>query len=171
MNDGKKMVLVVEDNPRQAEKIANILNTSYSYYAVIAANGVEALAVIKKNRRFFGLLPNRIKCVLLDLQMPEMSGEEFLKIFRQQERKNIFAQFLPIIVITAYNDLERWDKVTDPIHGMVAGYLNKPIDEQKLLYLLHSVIFKEETEYFIEETLRKDIELHEKLDNTPQPGA
>lgn len=161
---GKELILLVEDHERQAEKLANLINNNYSYYAIVAHNGYEAFDAIKKNRRFFGLLPNKIKCILLDLQMPKLSGEEFLYMLRKRERFNIFSKFMPVIVLTAYTDLVHWDKVTNPIFGMVAGYLNKPVNEKELFDMLHRVVFKNDAEYLIEETMRLSYKLHDELE-------
>ena len=151
----KKLILIVEDNPKQAEAFADIINDTYSYQAITANNGIQALDIIKKHRRVFGFCQNKISCILLDLQMPVMDGETFLKKLRLQERRNIFCQFLPVIVLTAYDEIDRWRKTTDPIYGMVADYLIKPIDEKKLLYLLNEIVFKIRTEDFIEDTLNE----------------
>ncbi len=156
----KKLVLIVEDEKGLALEMAELLKESFTYEPLIANNGKEALAILKKHERWLGLGNNKISCILLDFQMPEMSGEEFIREYRKQEMKNPFKQFMPIIITTAYDDLQRWDVATDPMHGMASGYLVKPVDKDKLLNLLHKVIFLKDAETLIEATLKKDHEKH-----------
>ena len=158
----KSLILIVEDDLPLAKEMEEMLNATYSYRAIVAHNGIEAFKMLKKYQRFFGLLNNKIDCILLDFQMPEMSGEEFLRKLRKSERWSPFKRFIPVIVTTAYEDLSRWDIATDPIYGLAAGYLVKPIDRKKLFNLLHAIVVKQDTEYLIEDTLKEDYIEHDK---------
>ena len=109
-------ILLVEDdqvdvmNVRRAfEKnhIANPLN--------VAADGLEALDMLRQN-----IVPEDRRIVLLDLNMPKMSGLEFLRELRADPS----LQATPVIVLTTSND-ER-DKI-EAYNFNVAGYLLKPV--------------------------------------------
>lgn len=79
-------ILVVDDDPVIVEMLIELLAFE-GYTALGASNGLEALDTIRARRP--GL-------VLLDLQMPKMSGAEVIQALTQ----SAFAD-LPIIVITA----------------------------------------------------------------------
>ena len=109
-------ILVVDDddvdvmNIRRAFKKANITNPVW-----VASNGVEALAMLRD-----GTVPTRNRLVLLDLNMPQMNGIEFL---REVRRDPEFA-LLSVVVLTTSN--EDRDKV-EAYKLNVAGYLVKPV--------------------------------------------
>jgi FixJ family two-component response regulator len=66
-------------------------------------------------------------CLILDVQMPGMKGWDLLEHLRAA------GVALPVILITAYNDAQTYDRAAPA--GIVA-YLQKPFDEQTLLEAL-----------------------------------
>ncbi|EDX85661.1 hypothetical protein S7335_3364 [Synechococcus sp. PCC 7335] len=113
-------ILLVEDdrvdvmNVQRSFKQANIANPLY-----VASNGVDALAILKGEHREISM-PNVRRLVLLDLNMPKMSGLELL----QNIRKDPSLRSTPVIVLTTSNQekdrMEAYDL-------NVAGYLLKPV--------------------------------------------
>jgi FixJ family two-component response regulator len=69
-------------------------------------------------------------CMILDIQMPGMTGWELLAELKAAGR------MLPVIIITAYNEAPSPERVQQA--GIVA-YLHKPFDEQALLEALQRV--------------------------------
>jgi len=153
----KPLILIVEDEFEYAEKIANAVKSSNKYDAIIAHSAPQALATLKKNKIFFGLLPNRISCILLDIKMPGMNGLEFLKEVRQNYKDTV-----GVFMLTAYEDVEKWDKA---LEGFVACYIKKPFDRHDLLSRLDK-FFSEDKEVankMISKTLVEGIERMEEL--------
>ena len=109
-------ILLVEDdevdvmNVKRAFKKNNIANPLF-----VAANGVEALEQLRQ-----GAIPRDRRIVLLDLNMPQMNGIEFLRELRRDPELNL----TPVIVLTTSND-ER-DRI-EAYNLNVAGYLLKPV--------------------------------------------
>lgn len=112
-------VLLVDDddvdimNVQRAFKKNNIVNPLY-----IANNGVEALDLLRGNG--VAPIPSERRLVLLDLNMPKMSGLEFLR----EVRADPALHALTVIVLTTSDD-ER-DKV-EAYNLNVAGYILKPV--------------------------------------------
>jgi len=109
-------ILLVEDdevdvmNVQRAFKKNNIANPLF-----VAGNGVEALEQLRGGR-----IPRDRRIVLLDLNMPQMNGIEFLRTLRADPELNL----TPVVVLTTSND-ER-DRI-EAYHLNVAGYLLKPV--------------------------------------------
>ena len=143
--DNKIIILVVEDNQLENQLICNVLK-KLGYDTLSAYNGLEALEVLHKNRKGFGLWSSKISCIILDWNMPKMTGMEFIKTLRKKERLNTFRRFMPVIISTAYDETEKRDLAACDIEGMAAGYLTKPFDEKELSDLLNKIINKNETE-------------------------
>jgi CheY-like chemotaxis protein len=109
-------ILLVEDdevdvmNVRRAFQKNRITNPLF-----VAGNGVEALDQLRG-----GKIPRDRRIVLLDLNMPQMNGIEFLREIRRDPELNL----TPVIVLTTSND-ER-DRI-EAYNLNVAGYLLKPV--------------------------------------------
>lgn len=69
----KKRILVIEDDPIQAELFSTILS-SCGLDCTIAENAEQALALLKRNH---------LDLIFLDMRLPNMPGSEFLPIIRQ----------------------------------------------------------------------------------------
>ena len=109
-------ILLVDDDEvdvmtvRRAFTKANIANQLY-----VATDGIEALALLRTEG-----IPTSRRLVLLDLNMPRMSGIEFLR----EVRADPALQALTVVVLTTSN--EDRDRV-DAYQLNVAGYLLKPV--------------------------------------------
>lgn len=92
----------------------------------IAANGVEALALLENGEKE---LPGLI---ILDINMPKMNGIEFLQIVKGDVR----LKTIPVVVLTTSR--EEQDKVESFEHG-VAGYIVKPIDYEDFIEVVRAI--------------------------------
>ena len=94
--------------------------------AVLAENGRDCLAALEKDT--FDL-------VLMDIQMPVMSGEAALREIRKKEEGTSYHQ--PVIALTAYSlrgDKERF------IEGGFDGYVSKPLEIDLLVEEMKRVL-------------------------------
>jgi two-component system chemotaxis response regulator CheY len=111
----QRPILVVEDEPDAREALREFLQTC-GFTVVCAENGQAALDEIRLRQ----VTPSLI---LLDLMMPVMDGDNFLKRARQDER----VKDIPLILTTAH----------PPEHSpATAAILVKPIRPERLLTLL-----------------------------------
>ncbi len=121
MEEKKIHILLVEDdevdvmNVQRAFKKTNNVNPLY-----IAANGLEALDILRGKGKTEPAMPQARRLILLDLNMPRMNGIEFLRELRQDEN----LRSIPVIVLTTSN--EDRDKV-EAYNLNVAGYILKPV--------------------------------------------
>ena len=81
----------------------------------VAGDGIEALEMLRG-----GGVPLSRRIILLDLNMPRMTGIEFLRELRRDSR----LMHTPVVVLTTSND-DR-DKI-EAYNLNVAGYLLKPV--------------------------------------------
>lgn len=101
-------VLIVEDDPATREVLGRTLER-LGWAIVEAANGRIALERVKAHTPAL---------ILLDLQMPEMDGFEFL----DEIRRNDAWREVPVVVVTS-RDLSQADR--DRLNGEVEGILQK----------------------------------------------
>ena len=108
-------ILVVEDDQDSRDLIAEVL-TSDGYAVTQARNGRDALAKLST-------MSPEPTLVLLDMMMPEMDGEEFLRVLGPQRLVS-----LPVVVLSGYAPETR---------ALGArGVLRKPIEMDALLELV-----------------------------------
>jgi CheY-like chemotaxis protein len=119
-------VLIVEDNPYMRQVIRNLLTTLGIKRIAEAADGIEGLEAIRT------FVPD---VVLLDWEMPLLSGAELVRIVRSP---GVFpTPDLPIVILSAHG--ERW-RVVEAMRLGVNEYLIKPVSAQALHARLMSII-------------------------------
>ena len=107
-------VLLIEDDTIEVMKLERTLSkVDTKHYIIKATNGEEALKILKSGDK----LPD---IILLDLNMPRMSGIEFLEILKA----DAIMQYLPTIILTTSEN--RADLLKCYQLG-IAGYVIKPL--------------------------------------------
>lgn len=110
-----KTCLVVDDS-RVIRKVACRILKELSFDAEEADNGAAALMACRKQ------MPDLI---LLDWQMPQMSGKDFLKVLRSQTKGNH-----PVVVLcTTENDIS---DISEAVAAGADEYIMKPFDRGML---------------------------------------
>jgi len=108
-------VLVVEDDADVREALVFLLEDA-GIRAVGATDGLDALERIEG-----GFEPSLI---LLDLMMPVMDGERFLRIRKDDPR----LCRIPVIVVSAMQTMR-----VDPAEMRVSAIIPKPVDPQRVI--------------------------------------
>src|SRR5258705_9287869 len=80
-------ILIVDDNEDPRMMLGNFLSLA-GHETIFAANGWEALLTLEHAN---------VDLILLDLMMPGMDGQTFLRILRQGQKK----ANLPVAIVTA----------------------------------------------------------------------
>ncbi|MSU59052.1 MAG: response regulator [Pedosphaera sp.] len=115
MNSQTAHVLLVEDDPKLPELLAELLSES-NITVLHAPTAADALALVRDTH---------VDLVLLDLGLPGMNGFELL----QQLKESPETQSIPVIVLTA------WNSTKDKVRGFELGavdYLTKPFEAAEL---------------------------------------
>ncbi|PKM85668.1 MAG: DNA-binding response regulator [Firmicutes bacterium HGW-Firmicutes-11] len=115
-----KKIMIVEDEEKISEVIASFL-TSKGYGTLVANTGTKALAMLENEV---------VSLVLLDLMLPELSGEEVCRRIRLISR-------VPIIMLTAKSS------EPDLLHGLDIGaddYITKPFSLKALHARIEAVL-------------------------------
>ena len=130
-----KKILIIDDDPDVILFLETIL-TDNGYETYQANNGQEGLDILKETR------PDLI---LLDLMMPVKSG---LGFFRDIKRTDEFKD-IPVIMVTGVAgetgiDLEqffkRGVKQREGMELRPDGYIEKPIDPDRLIEMIKEII-------------------------------
>jgi two-component system alkaline phosphatase synthesis response regulator PhoP len=115
-----KKILVVDDNPDIRKMLKDYLSAE-GFQVSTAVNGQKALFVAREEK------PD---CIILDMMMPEMGGQEFLSVYTKESDT-------PIIILTA--KIEETDKVL----GLELGaddYVTKPFSPRELTARVNAIL-------------------------------
>ncbi|MEW6671283.1 MAG: response regulator [Thermodesulfobacteriota bacterium] len=118
-----KKVLTVDDSP-SVRKLVEFTLKAKGFGVNSAGNGLEALELMAKER---------FDAVILDINMPQMNGLEFLQKIRAD---NTFAA-IPVIMLTTEGQDEDKDKA---ISLGATAYIVKPFKPTQLLGLLEKIL-------------------------------
>jgi len=120
----RKKILVVDDEEDVRETLGTVLE-NLDYQALLAADGEEALSILKHQR---------IDVVLSDLYMPGMNGIELLKRVKTEKKNTIF------MMITAHPTIET---AVDAIKKGAYDYLTKPFHIEEVRIKLSRAMEKQ----------------------------
>ena len=101
----KKRVLIVDDDPRLADKLATLLGARYETRS--ASNGFDALSEVNRG----------VDVILLDLRMPGLDGPGFVNELQQHRIQ------IPVVLMSANPNLAETARTLGIRH-----YLAKPFD-------------------------------------------
>ena len=113
-------ILVVDDDPDTRILLSEFL-TGHGFIVHVARDGRHALQLLAH------LAPPDL--ILLDYQMPVMSGKHFLA----RRRRNPRLRRIPVVLLSA------WTRVWSPTGHDAVEVLSKPVDPDRLLTLVQRI--------------------------------
>ena len=126
MENKHKTIIMVDDDITNLTVAKNNLSGDYDVFTV--PSGKKLFQVLEK------VTP---ALILLDIEMPEMSGYDVIKILKESDRwKNI-----PVIFLSAKTDSENEGKA---LNMGATDYIVKPYSKEQLLASLRKHIISEE---------------------------
>lgn len=111
-----KTILIVEDNELNMKLFHDLLE-AHGYQTLQTADGLSALDIARENR------PDLI---LMDIQLPEVSGLEVTKWLKEDEE----LRSIPVVAVTAFAMKGDEEKI---IEGGCEAYISKPISVNSFL--------------------------------------
>lgn len=145
----KDCILIVDDEPTNIRLLSEVLKQDYDLK--VATSGSQTLSLLEKDAEGIDL-------ILLDVNMPEMSGIEVLEKIKQQPEW----QEIPVIFVTALN------QECDETEGLKKGavdYITKPISAaivkariETQLILRHAKLALSNQNKILEEKVRERTE-------------
>jgi CheY-like chemotaxis protein len=118
-----KTILLIDDEP-QAVAVFQTALSSAGYSALVANSGKKAWEVIKTNK---------IDLILLDMMMPDMSGNDFIKMLRQEDQY----KDIPIVILTNFGNEELVkEAISLGARDYILKYQASPVDFAEKIKIL-----------------------------------
>jgi len=89
--EARKKILIVDDDPTMLRMIKTLLSASYRVY--VANSGMNAITFLANNK---------VDLILLDYEMPVISGAKVLEMIRSE----VSTASIPVMFLTSKNDKE-----------------------------------------------------------------
>lgn len=136
-------VLIADDEPFILEGLKHVINWDEHGLEIVAtaANGIEALEVIKNNN---------VNLLLTDIKMPNMDGLSLLKEIRKKGHD------IRCIILSGYDDFEY---VREAAKLGIENYLLKPVEPNELSSTILNTIEKVESDLYKKMKSREDINI------------
>ncbi len=124
----EKKVILVEDDPDHADLITRALGEEGTEEKVILLrDGMEAIDCFQKlGVKWNGQIEHKIKLIILDLNLPKVSGIDVLKFLK----KNSKYSKIPVIVLSTSSDQRTIDEV---YKNGANGYFVKPASYEEFV--------------------------------------
>ncbi len=124
-------ILLVEDNPGDVRLTREALRDSKLHNVLhVVEDGVEALTFLRQEQPY----PHapRPDIILLDLNLPRMSGREVLEIIKNDDA----LKTIPVVVLTTSDD-ERDIVASYALHANC--YITKPVDMAQFVTIVKNI--------------------------------
>ncbi len=116
--EGQMRMLIVDDS-LVVRQIIKAAADSLKYEFLEAPNGLEAIEILKK-------LNGKIDLILLDWNMPQINGYEFLKIIKSNEEY----KSVPVIMVATETQI---NNILIAIKAGAIDYITKPFTMDELI--------------------------------------
>lgn len=144
----KTKIVIIDDAKFMRMLIRHVLEEEADFEIYDFANPVEALQEIDNIKP---------EIVLVDYEMPEMNGIEFIEKFNPSARE------IPTIMLTTVTDV---NVALRAIRLGASDFLNKPFEKEELIHTIKKIIrengLKKENERLLTELKRREKELERK---------
>ncbi|MFV2060114.1 MAG: response regulator [Gammaproteobacteria bacterium] len=130
----EKYVLLVEDNEDDIELTLRAFKKyNHTTKIITVKNGEEALHyLINEKFQHCKNIPEMPDIILMDINMPKISGIELLKLIKENEKTKL----IPVIMLTSSD--EKDDIISSYALG-ASSYLRKPVDFHQFSALIKKV--------------------------------
>ena len=114
-------ILIVDDDQSIRQLLSEIVSV-YGYQATVAESAKEAISLMAKQK---------MDLVFLDLQMPDISGDQFLDFIRKRGFKT------PVAVVSAHVDP---DMARQLGRSGISGIVSKPFEVERVIDVMNDAM-------------------------------
>jgi hypothetical protein len=137
----KPVILLYDLDNKLVDACAALIGHTGLYTSINTYNETNAFEAVKQYNRMFGLLTNKLSCVITGWNSYKKPRDQFLFRLRAEERRSPFRKSTPVVIITEDHPRDLRALALDPMDGNVAAYLHVDDFQQSIEDTLHKIVF------------------------------
>jgi hypothetical protein len=137
----KPVVLLYDLDNALIDECAHIIGLTGLYTAINTYNETNAYEAMQQYNRGFGLLTNKLSCVITGWNSYKKPRDQFLFSLRSEEKRSPMRSPTPVIIITEDHRVDLKQLALDPMDGNVASYMHADDFQESIADTLHKVVF------------------------------
>jgi hypothetical protein len=137
----KPVILLYDLNNNLVDEAAALIGHTSLYTTINTYNETNATEAIQQYNRMFGLVTNKISCVVTGWNPYKKPRDQFLFRLRSEEKRSPFRSATPVIIITEDHRRDLKTLALDPTEGSVAAYMHMDDFQDSIADTLHKIVF------------------------------
>lgn len=139
----KPVVLIYDIDNALVDDVAAEVGLTGLYTTINTYNEANAMDALHQYNRGFGLLSNKLSCIISGWNGHRKPREQFLYRVRAEERRSPFRRPTPFIIVTEDHRSDLKTRALDPKQGAVCAYLDREDFKGELAEVLRQVVYSE----------------------------
>ena len=136
----KPVVLLYDLDNVLVDECSALIGRTGLYTTINTYNETNAIEVIRQYNRGFGLLTNRLSCVITGWNRYKKPREQLLFSLRAQEKRSALRRATPVILIAEDHRYDLLELALDPMEGYVSAYLHAEDFQVHISDTLHKIV-------------------------------
>ncbi|MBL4573859.1 MAG: hypothetical protein JKY40_10760 [Gammaproteobacteria bacterium] len=137
----KPVILLYDLNNTLVDEAAALIGHTGLYTTINTYNETNAREAVHQYNRLFGLVTNKISCVVTGWNPYKKPRDQFLFQLRSEEKRSPFRASTPVIIITEDHRRDLKTLALDPTDGGVAAYMHMDDFHDSIADTLHKIVF------------------------------
>jgi hypothetical protein len=142
----KPVVLIYDIDNSLVDEVAAEIGITGKYTSINTYNEANAMDAVRQYDRGFGLLTNKLACIITGWNNHKKPRDQFLYRLREFERRSPFRKPCPIIMITEDHRTDLKRRALESGDGGVSAYLHPDNFRESLAALLEKIVYDEQGE-------------------------
>ena len=137
----KPVILLYDLNNTFVDEAAALVGHTGLYTTINTYNETNATEAIQQYNRLFGLVTNKISCVVTGWNPYKKPRDQFLFKLRGEEKRSPFRRPTPVVIITEDHRRDLKALALDPTDGNVSAYMHIDDFKDSVADTLHKIVF------------------------------
>ncbi len=137
----KPVILIYDLNNTLVDECATLTGKTGLYTTINTYNETNANEALQQYNRGFGMLTNKLSCIITGWNRHKRPRDQFLFQLRAEEKRSPFRQPTPVVMITEEHRRDLKLRALDPTEGNVSAYMRDDAFQDVLIDTLHKIVF------------------------------
>jgi hypothetical protein len=139
----KPVVLIYDLDNTLVDEVSALVGVTGLYTCISTYNEANARDAVSQYNRGFGLLTNKMSCIITGWNNHKRLRDQFLYRLRDEERRSPLRRPTPVIIITEDHRHDLVERALDPKLGNVAAYLHRDNFRGLLPDILNKLVYQQ----------------------------